>query len=97
VDISDAGIMAAAVVLAGAINKMASHMLAARKKRNGGPKPPDPALAVLTEIARDQLSEMRDVAKGISSMRSDLRMAALEQSHLQKSVEALHGRLDKVG
>jgi hypothetical protein len=30
------------------------------------------------------------------SLRSDQRMASLEQAHLQKSVDALHGRLDPV-
>jgi len=36
--------------------------------------------------------EMRD---GIFALRQDMRMQALEQGHLQKSVEALHNRFDR--
>jgi len=49
---------------------------------------------MLAEAIRDQSSLLRDIRDGVISMRSDLRMQALEQGHLQKSVEALHSRFD---
>lgn len=63
--------------------------------RNGHSKAANPdTIYPLIEAIRDQSSLLRDIRDGVISMRSDLRMQALEQGHLQKSVEALHSRFD---
>jgi len=51
-------------------------------------------IAELTQLAREQLAAMHCVDKGLDGLRYDLRAHGLEQAHLQKSVEALHRRLD---
>jgi len=90
VGIDDAGLAAAALAVALGLVELSKRALA---KRNGG-NDPGVDIKALTDVAREQLGVMREVERGVASIRSDLRAAALEQGHLQKSVDAMHRRFD---
>jgi allophanate hydrolase subunit 1 len=50
----------------------------------------------LSEVAKEQLEALREVSQSIAAIRYDLRAQALEQSHLQKTVDAVHERIDRL-
>jgi len=54
------------------------------------------ALEHLADAIRENNVTLREIRDGIVALKSDQRAAGLEQGHLQKSVEALHERFDKV-
>ena len=91
-DATDAGIIAGAFALAMAVVKMAELAIkTAVAKRNGSSTPP---IDHLIDIARDQLSALRALDKEVAAIRGDLRAASIEQAHLQKTVDALHSRMN---
>lgn len=49
---------------------------------------------LIVDAVREQSTLLRDIRDGVIAMRADLRMQGLEQAHLQKSVDALHSRID---
>jgi len=88
---ADAGIVAAALALAMAVVRLAeSAIKSALAKRNGDTR------SHMIDIAREQLSTLRAVDREIAAIRGDLRAASIEQANLQKTVDALHGRFDRV-
>jgi len=54
------------------------------------------ALKQIVDLTGRQLETMKGIEKELSSIRSDLRMLSHEQSHLQRSVDKLHDRFDKM-
>lgn len=54
------------------------------------------ALRELHETSREQVTLLREMRDLLIAQRQDLRMQAMEQGHLQKSVDALHSRYDKL-
>lgn len=54
------------------------------------------ALKQIVDLTGRELETMKGIEKELSSIRSDLRMLSHEQSHLQRSVDKLHDRFDKM-
>ena len=88
----------AVAIVGGSIVTAVAVLVGLMKLRNGktnGNGNGDPMRAFYDAI-REQTGLLREIRDGLMSLRSDQRMASLEQSHLQKSVDALHVRLDPV-
>lgn len=50
---------------------------------------------LLLDGLKEQTAILREIRDSLMTLRSDQRMSALEQAHLQKSVDALHSRFDR--
>ena len=89
-DVSDAGLIAAAMAVAlASVKALGAAIDALRRRANDGNG--NTAL----EVARQQLIVMQDVEKGVRDIHGDNRVAAKEIGHLQRSVDKLHTRLDQ--
>jgi len=53
-------------------------------------------IKALHDIGYEQLDVMRDLGKSLDALTYEIRAQGLEQGHVQKSVEALHRRVDDV-
>jgi len=58
-------------------------------KRNGGS-------SHMIDIAKEGLSTLRNVDREVAAIRGDLRAASIEQAHLQKTLDAMHRRVDSL-
>ena len=65
-------------------------------KPASGKSPTNGDTKLIVEVLKEQSSVLREIRDGLVAMRSDQRMASLELAHLQKSVDALHARIDRV-
>jgi hypothetical protein len=89
--VDDAGIVAGLFGVMLALVRLAEGAIkAALAKRNGDTR------NHLLENGREQLTTLRNIDREIAAIRGDLRAASIEQSHLQKTVDALHRRIDTV-
>jgi len=90
-NIIDAGALAGLFGVMLAVVKLAEAAIkSALAKRNGETQ------HHMIDIAREQLSTTRNIDREIAAIRGDLRAASIEQAHLQKTVDALHRRIDIV-
>jgi hypothetical protein len=84
----------AIAIVGGSVVAVLGVIVGIVKLRNVKSNGTDP-LRLLHEAIREQTGLLREIRDGLVTLRSDQRMASLEQAHLQKSVEAVHARLDR--
>jgi hypothetical protein len=85
-DFADAGLVGGLVAVTMGLVEAIKVLVRRRSNGNGGGNP----------LAGEQLAALREISHGIAALRSDLRAAALEQGHLQKTVDAVHSRMDNL-
>lgn len=91
--IQDAPIIAGLIALAMAVVRFAEIAIrSAWNRRNGIAHPP----SRVEEILDRQLETLRGMEKELASIHFDLRASSREQAHLQRSVDKVHDRLDKI-